>query len=77
MKKGMVRDAATAKIAAQVYEILRGCDVILSEHEMRTEQGHYGDSLWVVALSYDLVSVRGRLNRVRALIAGSTENLGA
>lgn len=76
MRKCLVRDAATAATAARIYDILRECDVILSEHGMRAEQGHYGDNYWVVALIHDIVAVRGRLNRIRQLITGEPEKNG-
>lgn len=77
MKKGMVRDAATMAAAAKINELLHECDTILSEHGHRAEQGLYGQGLWAPALSHDILAVRGRLDRVRALVAGSPENLGA
>ncbi|MBR6481702.1 MAG: hypothetical protein IKT26_00545 [Bacteroidaceae bacterium] len=75
MGRGLVKDAATMAVVAKVNDILRGCDRILSEHGGRAEQGLYGDGEWAKSLAHDLWSVRARLDRVSALIVGSSEEL--
>ena len=59
MRVGMVRDAATAKTAAQVANLLRECDLILAACRPEGEEA-----------AWDLASVRARLARVRALVCG-------
>lgn len=68
---GMVRDAATAKAAAEINELLRQCDRTLSEHISRCGLGLYGDGLWPDALGWDLGSIRARLDKIRELISGA------
>lgn len=75
MKKGLVRDAETAAIVAKVNDLLHGCEVILSEHGSRCAQGLYGQGVWSDALGHDIMTVRARLDRVRALVAGAAEQL--
>ena len=70
MRKGLVKDAASMAVAAKINELLHECDTILSEHGHRADQGIYGQGLWAPALSHDILAVRGRLDRVRMLIAG-------
>ena len=70
MRKGLVHDAASAKIAAEVNDILRTADMALIEHIGRADQGLYGE-WWSKGLSYDLGAIRARLARVRDLVSGS------
>lgn len=71
MKKGLVRDAASAGTAAEVNELLRQCDIALSEQQGLAGQGVFGSGHWVQALQWDLTAVRARLDRVRTLVNGS------
>ena len=70
MEKGLVRDAATAATAARIFEILQGCDELLSEHRSRAEQGLYGDGVWGESLQHDLWAAQTRIDMVRSLITG-------
>lgn len=70
MTKGLVHDAASAKIAAEVNIILRTADMTLGEHISRAEQGLYGE-WWSKGLIYDLSAIRDRLERVGDLISGT------
>ncbi len=70
MRQGLVRDAATAKIAAEINELLRSCDVALAEQSGLAEQGLFGQGHWAQQLQWDLTALRARLDRVRELIAG-------
>lgn len=69
-QKGLVRDAASAKVAAQVNELLWECDLALGEHWNRCHQGLYGNGFWVNGLELDLSAIRGRLERVRRMVCG-------
>lgn len=69
MKQGLVRDAATAKVAAEINELLRGVDMALSDHIGHAEQGLYGR--WGDGLAWDLSSLRARLEKVRELVNGA------
>ena len=71
MKRGLVHDAASAKIVAEVNELLRSVDMALCDHVGVARQGIYGE-LWSGGLEYDLTALRARLDRVRELINGST-----
>lgn len=75
MGKGLVKDAESMAIAAKIYDILSSCEKILSEHSKRASQDIYGRGIWAAALEHDLLSARGRLQRVRVLISGSSPNL--
>ena len=77
MRKCLVRDAATAATAARIFEILRGCEYIISEHRSRAEQGLYGEGLLVAALRHDLWAAQQRIDMVRLLITGEPENSSA
>ncbi len=74
-KRGLIRDAHSAKLSADVFVLLRECDVALSEHMSRAEQGMYGE-YWGKGLSWDLAAVRARLERVRNLITGDEAEKG-
>ena len=71
MRKGLVRDAASAKTAAEINELLRLCDVALTEWMGLAGQGLFGQGHWAKALSWDLAALRARLERVRELVNGS------
>jgi len=71
MKKGLVHDAASAKIAAEINELLRSCDAALTEQRGLAEQGLFGQGHWAQALQWDLTALRARLDRVRELVNGS------
>lgn len=71
--KGLVRDAKTAKVAAQVNQLLRECDQAAYEHWHRCHCGYYGDyseNWWLRGLELDLSAIRGRLRMVQRLVCG-------
>lgn len=69
MRKGMVRDAETARMAAEVNELLRSIDMTLQDHVVKAAEGEYGGKEGQ-ALLWDLGAVRAKLDCVRELVNG-------
>lgn len=70
VRKGMVRDAATARAAAEINVIVRGMEDALSFHIVRATEGEYGGRCGTELL-WDLAALKARLHRIRELVSGS------
>ena len=69
VKKGMVRDAETARMAAEVNELLRSIDQTLRDHMIKAEEGAYGGREGQ-ALLWDLGAIQAELGFIRELVNG-------
>lgn len=76
MKRGMVRDAASAKLAASANVLLRSVELVLADHARRAEEGEYGGRAGQ-ELAWDLTAARARLETVRLYINGWDPKKGA
>lgn len=69
MRRGMVRDAETARMAAEVNELLRSITQTVEYHVVRATEGDYGGKD-AQTLIWDLGTVRAKLDGIRELVNG-------
>lgn len=71
MRRGMVRDAATARLAASINVLLWSVDAVLKDHIRKAEAGEYGGRCGQ-ELAWDLIAARARLQTAADYMNGVT-----